>query len=99
MRRRSLLASASGGNESSFNYEDYMTIEALSDADVHFYNSVETNLEGTGWTETPYQVHIPSGKRLSVRKITLPGDCVGTITVDGQFNLSGNCLSLIFVLV
>ena len=91
MRRRFL------NNKESFNYRDYMTIEALVDGvTVIMPRNVEYNI-GEGWVTIESGVYTPAlskGQYISFRGHLLSGK-FGTIQINGSCSLRGNCMSLI----
>lgn len=91
MRRRFL------NYKESFNYRDYMTIEALTDGvTVIMPQAVEYNL-GEGWVAIESGVSTPTlskGQRISFKGYLLSGK-FGNIKISGSCSLKGNCMSLI----
>ena len=81
----------------SFDYSDYMTIEALVDGvSVIMPRDVEYNM-GKGWVAIASGVSTPTlnkGQYISFRGYLLSGT-FGTIQISGNCSLRGNCMSLI----
>lgn len=81
----------------SFDYSDYMTIEALVDGvTVIMPRDVEYNM-GKGWVAIASGVSTPilnKGQYISFRGYLLSGS-FGTIQISGNCSLRGNCMSLI----
>ena len=81
-------------------YNDYMTIEAINDVSLHF---IGRNLSYSYDCKIWYTffdmstLNIDAGKQVFFKCNLTPGDSVGSFsTKEGQINLKGNCLSLIF---
>ena len=94
MRRRFIAI------QNSFDYKNYMTIEALSD-DVALYvyiDGVEYTKDGFKWNKVfeSKRLDIPKGEKYSFKRITQQGEELNTFNISGQVNLKGNCLSLLF---
>ena len=99
--RRRMLASSSEG---PINIDNYLTIEALEDGLTASLstNACEYCVDGDGdWKSlaagnTTESINV--GQTLSFRGNLTPSNNtgVGTFTVSKQFNLKGNCMSLLF---
>ena len=91
MRRRFL------SHKSSFDYSDYMTVEALVDGvTVIMPRDVEYNI-GKGWVAIESGVRTPplkKGQYISFKGYLMDGT-FGTIQIYGDCSLKGNCMSLI----
>ena len=99
MRRRFMLTQ--GFNE-SFDFNNYLTIEALEDGlVVSFTNDIEYGIDGQGWKTLNVgktTKSINAGQTISFRGELTPSTYtgVGTFTISKSCNLKGNCMSLLF---
>ena len=92
MRRRFM-------NESkiAFDYNDYMTIEALEDnVEISLTRVSEYGINGIGWTKYNSKIVVNSGDVVSIKDTLNKGEAYGVISINGKCNLRGNCNSLIF---
>ena len=96
MRRKFLQS-----RRDAFDPNNYLTIEALEDGVVvSFTKSIEYNLDGEGWVRLAVNADTPpikKGQTLSFRgKLTPSLEGIGRFTINGECNLMGNCMSLLF---
>lgn len=76
-----------------------MTIEALEDnVEIIMPREVEYGIDGEGWKKYKRSVIINLGQTASFRYILPPMQNInfGSIVINGEHKLCGNCLSLIF---
>ena len=98
MRRRFILQE----NKVAFDYNDYLTIEALEDdCYVIFTNDIEYGIDGIGWKQLPAHAKSPiirSGQTISFRGELEPTDNIGIgrFTISKKCNLKGNIMSALF---
>ena len=100
-RRRFFASSSSGG---SIDVNEYLTIEALQNGlTVNFSSACEYCIDGKGnWVSLSANTSTPSintGQTISFKANNLsPSSAkgIGTFTVSKQFNLKGNCMSMLF---
>ena len=101
MRRRFTIHIHKGFTE-TFDFNNYLTIEALEDnLTATFTKDIEYGIDGKGWVklnagdETP---PINVGQTLSFRGEFTPSSSygIGTFTISKKCNLKGNCMSMIF---
>lgn len=84
----------------SFDYNDYLTIEALEDnVTVQFEKELQYGIDGIGWTKlSPFsKILINSGQKLSFKATLSPigGLGIGSFIIQGACNLKGNSMSLL----
>lgn len=100
MRRRFINNSKNIHN--NFNYSNYLTIESVSPyCYVSFSNDCEYTIDGSGiWIQlsaNTYTKRITKGQTLSFRgNLISTYYGIGTFFVQGDFNLKGNCMSMLF---
>jgi hypothetical protein len=97
MMRRKFLQS----RRDAFDPNNYLTIEALEDGVVvSFTSDIEYNLDGEEWVYLDANVAIPpikKGQTLSFRGKLIPSsEGIGAFNINGECNLMGNCMSLLF---
>ena len=98
MRRRFILQE----NKVAFDYNDYLTIEALEDdCYVIFTNDIEYGIDGIGWKQLPAHAKSPiirSGQTISFRGELEPTDHIGIgkFKISKKCNLKGNIMSMLF---
>ena len=94
----------SGGSSGTINTDDYLTIEALEDGLTASLstNACEYCVDGDGnWKSLAADTateSINTGHTLSFRGNLTPASSkgIGTFTVNKNFNLKGNCMSMLF---
>lgn len=108
IRRHALLASAAlnldgGIGPNGFNFDNYLTIEALDDGlRVSLDNDYEYCIDGSSnWTKIYYGEYTPEilkGQKISFRGTLLPTEYsgIGTFNITKLCNLEGNCMSMLF---
>lgn len=83
----------------TFDYSNYMTIEALDEkVYVSMPRFVEYGIDGRGWypLTSNESLIIKKGQLVSFKGNMDTPETYGGIKVVGNFNLKGNCLSLVF---
>lgn len=93
MRRRFF----SVDKQSKFDYNNYLTIEALED-NVEIIlpqPTIEYGIDGNGWKAYDGSIFLSSGQLLSLRNSVIY-TYFGTIQINGKCNLLGNCMSLLY---
>lgn len=99
MRRRFISYQ---GLQESFDYNHYLTIEALEDGlTVVFDKGIEYGIDGVGWKKLRGGLKSPSinkGHTISFRAKLTPTiwNGIGTFTISNACNLIGNVMSLLF---
>ena len=99
-RRRMLMGAAH--YNASFDYSNYLTIEALGDnLTVTFTNDIEYTIDGREWIRLKAKNEtqpINAGQTLSFRGELTPNKSngIGTFTINKKCNLKGNCMSMLF---
>ena len=91
-------------SEVEFNPDNYLTIEALEDGLTASLstNTCKYSTDGVTWTDLPAGTATPAintGEKLYFKATGLTPTSsagIGTFTVSKQFNLSGNCMSMLF---
>ena len=89
-------------NKVAFDYNNYLTIEALEDdCYVIFTNDIEYGIDGMGWKRLPSNAKSPtikSGQTISFRGELKPTDDIGIgrFTISKKCNLKGNIMSMLF---
>lgn len=91
MRRRFFTAD----NQNKFDYNNYLTIEALEDnVEVILPQAtIEYGIDGYGWKTYDGSIFLLKGQLLSLRNSVIY-TIFGTIQIYGKCNLLGNCMSL-----
>ena len=78
----------------------YLTIEAIDSVTVAFSSAVEYRINGAKWQEATasQSVTANAGDKIQYRANLTPDSSngIGTFTITGKCNLSGNCMSLLF---
>ena len=99
MRRRFTIHK---GFTETFDFNNYLTIEALEDnLVVVFTNDIEYGIDGNGWIKLKAiskSQSINAGQTLSFRGNLEPNSSngIGTFTINKKCNLKGNCMSMLF---
>ena len=102
MRRRYMIPRHNEPIVEEFNYDTYLTMEAIDDMfSVKFSSDLEYNIDGTEWILLPANTDSPvigAGHKMSFRKTFASGQgkSVGKFTFNKRCNLLGNCNSIIF---
>ena len=93
MRRRFFV----GEQQTNFDYNNYLTIEALEDSVevILPYNTTEYGVDGYGWRNYKEPIFLSSGQLLSLRDDTIRY-AYDSIKINGKCNLLGNCMSLVY---
>ena len=92
MRRRFINMS-----KIAFDYNNYMTIEALEDnVEIIVPRLVEYGIDGIGWKPIQGTIYASSGQRISIKYSLGKMEMFGNIKISGKCNLCGNCMSLVF---